>query len=123
MEAGELTARNEALAELIHAKLGTGGSGLEARVRRAGRLLPRRIRQEAGILIEAAALAENPKLARRVDLTRAEAAHAACAQFLEHVDPVARRWDFVLGVLGSIAFGLIVIFAVVTGVMVWRGYL
>lgn len=123
MTAEELRAENEALAELIREKLGVGGRGLAGRARRAGRLLPRRIRRQVDYLLEAETLAQNPKLARMVDDARARTAHAACAQFLDGIDPGERRAKYWLGILGSVAFSILAVAGLAVGVLMWRGYL
>lgn len=116
--AGELAAE---LSALLERKLGVRGDGLEARVRRAGRLLPRRIRRAALEIAEAARREGSPRLARQNDPARVARAFAEVERHLNGVDPGARRTALVLGILGSIALGLLALFAAVVTVLVLRG--
>jgi len=116
--AGELAAE---LSLLLHQKLGVKGGGLEARVQRAGRLLPRRVRRAALEIAEAEKREGNPRLARQNDPARVARAFAEVERHLKAVDPAARRTRLVLGILGSIALGLLALFAAVVTVLVLRG--
>ncbi|MCX7645293.1 MAG: hypothetical protein N2Z62_08375 [Rhodobacteraceae bacterium] len=116
--AGELAAE---LSVLLERKLGLRGGGLEAQVRRAGRLLPRRVRRAALEIAEAERREGNPRLARQTDPARVARAFAEVERHLKAVDPAARRTALVLGILGSIALGLLALFAAVVTVLVLRG--
>lgn len=109
------------LSLLLHQRLGVKGGGLEAKVARAGRRLPARVRRAALEIAEAEKRAENPRLARQVDTRALDRAFAEVAAHLKAVDPAERRKDLILSVLGSIALGLLGLFAAVVAVMVWRG--
>ncbi|WP_226779423.1 hypothetical protein [Oceaniglobus trochenteri] len=111
------------IADLIGARLGIGGQGLERKVRRAGRLLPRRIRREAGVLIEGAKLSAHPKLSRMVDPAAQKQAYRDCKRFLEQIDGSERIIRFVLGIVTANAFNFLAVSAALIAVLVWRGYL
>lgn len=118
--AAELAA---AVSLLLHRKLGLRGGGLEAKLARAGRRLPRRIRRRVAQIAEAEKREGNPKLARMTDPEALNRAFAEVERHLRKIDPAARRRGALLGVLGSIAMGFLAISAAVIAVLVWRGYL
>lgn len=111
------------VADMMKERLGVRGNGLAAKLRHTGRMMPKRIKQEAAFLAEACVLAENPKLSRMINHERVETAHQTCMGFLESVDVVDRRKGVVLGILGSLTLTFVVVSGLVLGVLVWRGYL
>ena len=123
--AGEKSASEmaAALAQLLHRKLGARGDGLEAKLRRAGRKLPRRIRRLALEIVAAEKLEAHPRLARQTDKAALARAFAAVAKHLDAIDLAERRRGLILGILGSVALALLTIFAALTAFLVWRGYL
>ena len=118
-----LEERANALADLIGDRLGVGGRGLETKLRRAGRLLPMRIRHEARLIVDALKYGSHPKLARQVDAQRLQLAFKHCRDWLEHIDRPARRRAAILDTAASIAFGLVAVFGLLLVVLFWRGYL
>lgn len=113
----------EAVSLLLHQKLGVNGGGLEARLARAGRRLPRHIRRRVAEIVEAERREGSPKLARMTDLAELHRAFAEVERHLTKIDLTDRRKGAVLGVLGSITFGLLAVFAALTAFLLWRGYL
>lgn len=111
------------LAALIEERLGVRGRGLEAKLHRAGRALPRHVRREADQIVQAMRLTANPKLARQVDASGIEAAFRKCEGWLKTVDPKERRKGAVLGFLGVNAFNLLAISGAFIAWMVWSGNL
>jgi hypothetical protein len=116
--AGELAAE---LSLLLERRLGVKGGGLDARVRRAGRLLPRKVRRAALEIAEAEKREASPRLARLNDPGRLAQCFAVAERHLRAVDPAARRARLILGILGAVAFGLLVLFAAVVTLLVQRG--
>ena len=90
----DLDRRMAELAALMEERLGTRGAGLEAKLSRVGRRLPRRLKREAALLVEAKELGANPKLVRRVDDRRLKKAARALERHLETVDASERRTTF-----------------------------
>lgn len=111
------------IARLIGARLGIRGATLDTRIRKAGRLLPRRIRRDAELLVRAADFAEHPKLARLIDPTEQRRAHRDCKKYLEQIDGTERLVRMVLALLSANAFNLLAVTALVIAVLVWRGFL
>ena len=94
---------------LMRERLGLRGADLAAQVARAGRLLPRAVAREARYLAQATALAQNPKLMRMIDTAKAQQAHARLTAYLRGVNRAERRRTRALGILGVIAFNLLVL--------------
>jgi hypothetical protein len=105
------------------ARLGVHGRDMAATVRRAGRMVPRRLRPAAGLLVEAERMAANPRLARLVDAARVETAARDLRAWLDGIDPRERRITRALGILATIALNLLILTAVVIVVLVWRDIL
>lgn len=115
---------NQKIAEisaLMQSQLRIRGKSLHVQMRRAGRLLPRGVRRDIGFLLEAAALGQNPKLARMINPEKVAQAHRNAVSFLQGVDPVEQRKTAILRFLAAVAFPLIVLFALVLYVLVQRG--
>lgn len=94
---------NDPLSVLMHERLGIRGRDLRAQVRRAGRLLPKRLRREAHTILKARRAADHPKLARQVDTARVARAEAALTEHLNAIDPAERRKDRILWALGKLS--------------------
>jgi len=109
--------------ELFASKLHARGRSFQAQVRKAGRQLPRRQRQNAKIISDAVDIAENPKLARMLDEHETSKALNSLTEYLKSIDPKDRLKGRILSVLGSISAALIVTFIVVVYVLVKRDLL
>lgn len=103
-------------------KLRVRGRSLGAQVRKADRLLPRRVRSDATYLAQAVGLVDNPKLARMVDMPKARQAHRNVLAYLEGVDMTAQRRGMALSIVASIGFALLVTGILVLFVLVQRGF-
>ncbi len=120
MTPSDLQARLDGLAALAKTRLGVSGNETSSVLQLAGGDLPRRERLAARRLAEQAALAENPKLARRLDIEVIETDIKRVERHLRRIDPreaAANRWA---GVLGSIAFRLLVVLILLGVVLVWQ---
>jgi len=115
--------RADHLAALIEERLGIRGAGLQKKLRRAGRLLPKHVHRDAGILLEALHLQSSPKLARRIDDQSIARACNNVEIYLAAIDPSTRRWNRIIGFLSSNAFNILITAALLIGVLIWRGYL
>ena len=124
MTSDVLMARSDRLAKLIETKLGVRGTGLEAKLRRAGRLLPRRVRQDAARLVAAQRVMGHPKLMmQQADPGALEQAFRRCESWLQSVDPGERRKDRILGFLGVNAVNLLVVGGAFIAYLVWADHL
>jgi hypothetical protein len=108
--------------EALRVQLRVRGRTLAAQLRKAGRRLPRGVRRDGAVLVEALALAASPKLARQVDMRRAQAAHRHILQYLDTVDIGAKRRDMALQIVASIALALLVTGCLVIAVLALRGF-
>ncbi|MDJ0826024.1 MAG: hypothetical protein QNJ16_11030 [Rhodobacter sp.] len=111
-----ITTRTERLAKLMEDRLGIGGRGLEAKLRKAGRSLPKWVRRRAAKLVEAERRMGHPKLSRQIDPAGLDRAYRQCERYLDNIDPMDRHKDRILGFLavnavnlGILAIGLLVV--------------
>jgi len=109
---------SEALAD----KLRVRGGSLDAQIHRAGRLLPRRVRQDATYLAQGITLVQNPKLAKMFDMAKARKAHRNVLAHIDTVDMGAQRRDAALNLVASIAFALLVTGCLLLFVLWQRGF-
>jgi hypothetical protein len=109
------------VSSLMTVQMRVRGKTLERQLRKAGRRLPKRLRREAGYLIEAAKLSANPKLVRMVDTDRTDKAHKLLVEHLKSLDPADALKGRILGMLGTASAVLILVFVVVVYVLVQRG--
>ncbi len=104
-------------------KLRVRGRTLEKQIRRAGRQLPRHVRNDATYLAQAVALSDNPKLARMIDMAKAQKAHRNILAHLDTVDIGAQRRNAALNMLASVMFALLVTGVLLLGVLWVRGFI
>ena len=117
----DIQARADHLARMMGDRLDIRGQGLEAKLARAGKRLPRHIRDEAGLVVDALTYREHPKLARQVDEARLRRAVKTIERYLKNVDPWARRRGIFLDWLAGNAFGVLVMIGLVVALVVLRG--
>lgn len=110
------------MADRMSSQLRVRGDGLADVAERAGRKLPRHLRSEASLLIEAESLSANPKLSRLVDDRRIAKAEKRLNRFLDKQDPAAERRGEILDVIAKIAFVFVTVVLTVFFFLLWRGY-
>lgn len=115
--------RIDAMAEKMSTQLRVRGEGLADVTERAGRKLPRHLRREADVLLEARELASNPKLAHRVDARRVRRAEKRLNTYLDKLDPAAERRGEILDLIAKIAFVFVTVVLAIFFYLLWRGYL
>lgn len=113
---------SERVAQLMAERLKARGTGLRAKLAHRGRALPRKLRAEAELLIDAEERALSPKLARQIDMERVSLAYDALVHHLKPIGAGARRRGYALDLAAIVVFVLIVTAAVVVAAMVWKGY-
>ena len=111
------------VAGLMEERLGIRGANLSAKMKRGGRILPRKIRTAAQNLARAAELSKNPKMLVQVDQGKVAADFDICVKHLSAIDRRSRRIGAVMGVMASVALGLLVLGAAVIAVLRMRGYI
>ena len=114
--------RVEAMARKMSTQLRIRGDGLAEVAKRAGRKLPRRLRADADVLIQAGAMAEHPKLARMVDPRNLARAEKRLNRFLNKQNPAAERRGEILDFIARIAFVFVTVALSVFFFLLWRGY-
>lgn len=122
MSAVTITQMADRVASLMEARLGARGRGLDEKVKRAGRRLPRKVRTAATALADAALMAQNPKLLIRVDEGDVAANYDICVRHLGGLNLAQRRKGALLNLAASVAFSVLVVGAGVLAYLVWRGY-
>ncbi|MBV7409191.1 hypothetical protein [Maritimibacter sp. DP1N21-5] len=119
----DMHARAERLASLMEERLDIRGQGLRAKLRRAGRKVPRWVRREIEALLEALDLSEHPKLAARVDHGRIESGTSRVERWLLDIDPWDRRRGVAVEWGAGLAFNLLLVVAIFVALLGWRGFL
>ena len=110
------------VAQLLEERLGLGGKGLAAKMKRAGRSLPRKVRDAGKLLASSAQKAQNPKLLGQIDMGEVTEAYDVCLKHLIAVDPVGRKRDYLASILGSVGFGVLILAIAVALFLASRGY-
>ncbi|MGB0798589.1 MAG: hypothetical protein ACPGRD_04655 [Planktomarina sp.] len=108
------------MAHRLHVHFGAKPSSLDQQMKSIGRLMPAGKRRDLRVLVQAEKMMQHPKLSRQVDLGSVQIAHAQLLPYLETVNLADRRKGHVLGVLGSIAFNLLLFIAILIGFLWWR---
>ena len=111
------------VAQLLEERLGLGGRDLAAKLKRAGRSLPKKVRDGGKLLAAASLKAQNPKLLGQIDMGEVTDAYDICLKHLVAIDPVGRRRDGLASMIGSVGFGILALVIAILIFMVWRGYL
>lgn len=110
------------VAQLMEERLAVGGRGLQAKLNRSRRRLPRRVRHAATALAEAAIRARNPKLLGQIDQGQVSDAYDICLRHLITIDPALRRRRIIASTLSSVAFAVLSTLLLLAGFLAWRGY-
>jgi hypothetical protein len=108
---------------LLGEKHGVKGRDLAQVVRRTGRRLPKGLRAQAAVLIEAEKLAAIPKLSRRIDAAAVGRAEQVLKAHLELIDVKERRKGRALSLAGTIAAQVLLISAAFITWLWWRDYI
>lgn len=113
----------ERVAELMQERLHVKGLGLSEKLRKGGRLLPRKVRQAAADLAQAAEMAQNPKLLLQLDEEKIAGNYDLCVKHLGGLNVWEKRKGMLIGLTTSLLFIVVTVAALVLGIMVWRGFL
>ena len=109
------------VAVLMEQKLNLRGKGLAEQTRKAGRLLPKKVRAAAAALAMAAALAPNPRLYLQLDPEKIAADYDICLKHLGAVQAGGRRQTLLISIASGVAFSLLAVAVLVLVVVWWRG--
>lgn len=111
------------VAQLMEERLSIRGRGLQVKLRRAGRSLPRKVREGGEILVQASAKARNPKLLGQIDMSQVAEAYDVCVRHLVAIDAGQQRRQRLGSMISSVVFGTLALALGIIGVLIWRGYL
>lgn len=111
------------VAGLMEERLRVRGVGLAEKLRKGGRLLPKRARLAAEVLAQAAMMSQNAKLLMQIDESKVAEAYDMCLRHLGGVDATDRRRGIIVGVAASIAFSVLVVVVLFGAVLYWRGFI
>ena len=115
----QMASRVEALLE---ERLRLKGGTLADKLRRAGRRLPRRVRDAGAALATAVTMMQSPKLMHQVNDETVALAYDICVRHLTTINPAAARQGLILNMAASIAFSLLVVAVLLVAVLYWRGF-
>ncbi len=93
---------------------------LDSMMRKRGGALPRKLRREARVMLDADRMSGQPKLARQVDFDRLERAHKALTGYLRPLGKAGRLQGGAVGIAASVLFGLLILGAVAIWIMRMR---
>ena len=113
----------ERITALMEQRLRLKGKDLREKLRKGGRLLPRRVRNAAEQLADASERSHNPKLLLQIDEAAVVTAYDICSKHLSKIDAGRRRTSSVLRTASSVVISLIVVVVLAIAVLHWRGYL
>ena len=106
----------------MHTAYGGRGKSLTSSLRRAGRLMTKYLHAQAQQIVDAQKLGGNPRLLCRLDAAALANAERLLLDHLKAVDAADRRKGVILGILGVIAFNLLVVATGFIIWLVWAGY-
>ena len=109
------------VSELLAERLRVKGATLQDRLTKAGRRLPRRVRDGGEALVQATKMAQSPKLVLQIDDGAVAMAYDICLKHLNTVNPAAARRGAILNIAASIAFSLLVVAVLLVTVLYLRG--
>ncbi len=113
----------ERVAGLLEERLSVHGADLRARLKKAGRRLPRKVRLAGDKLAEGLDLAQNPRLYMQLDQAEFARAYDVCVRHLGAIDVKHRRAGILVNLAGSAAFAVLVVLIGLIAVLYWRGFL
>jgi hypothetical protein len=112
----------ERVSGLIEERLAVRGATLADKLRKGGRLLPRKVRLAAERLAKAGTYAQNPKLLLQVDEGEVSRDFDICVRHLTAINAGAGMRRMLGSMVTQVAFGLLVLGVAVIAVLKWRGF-
>lgn len=112
----DIATKAETLRAALQAKLSVKGRSFAISAQRARRLLPRRLRRHADVIVKAQGLGGHPKLMRMVDMPAVDTAFSELETYLAKIDPADRKRTWWLKLAGVNVMNLLV---VVAGFALW----
>lgn len=112
---------NQDVARQMATQMRVRSGPLDRVVARAGRKLPRRVRDDVTRLIEADHLANHAKLRKRLDEKTLRTSRKRIGAFLETRDPKRERRDAALDLIAQVAFVVVTVALGLFFFLLWRG--
>lgn len=110
MGAAAIQQMADRVAELLESRIGVRGDGLEAKLKRAKRSLPRKVVIACEQLVAFSALSHNPKMLAQIDQTKVAEAYEEASRHLLSLPPKSGGFSgLVLGAAATAALGLLVL--------------
>lgn len=119
----DMAARCEVLRAQFRDKMGVRSRDLKQAFSRAGRRIPRHLRAQGKLLVEAEQYAAHPKLAKRIDERAVKRAFEAIGAHLKSIDIADQRRGAWLSLAGSIVFNVLAVGIVFLAYLWWRGHI
>ena len=116
-------ARTDAIGAALQKKFGLKPAPFPQLVARARRGLPRHVWQRAQTLAEAHEKAANPRLGRTLDFEALQKAAALVDAHLKALDVADERRTRRLSLAAGLSFNMLVVFALLIAVLLWRDFL
>ncbi|SDC40135.1 hypothetical protein [Ruegeria marina] len=105
---------------LLRERLGVRGKTLRQALRRAKHRLPRRVYRRAMILARVENMVDHPKLRLTLNSPQLLSAAGELQTFLRSIDLADRRKGWWLGMLGGLAFNILVFAVLLLAFLAWR---
>ena len=121
MGAASIQQMADRVSGLMEERLRVAGSGLAAKMGKAGRSLPRQVRAAGERLARASMMAQNPRLVIQVDEAQVAEDYDTCLKHLLKVNVWDRRKGRLIGLTISVLGILVVVAALAGGFAYWRG--
>lgn len=109
MSAVTLQQMADRVAGMMEERLRIRGKDLKTKLRRGGRLLPRKVRHAAEALADAAERGQNPKLLVQVDMGKVAQDYDICVHHLATVTQRGGLKARLIGVAATVALGLLLV--------------
>ncbi|MEX0338613.1 MAG: hypothetical protein AB3N11_06200 [Arenibacterium sp.] len=116
----QIELRIDALHRMMRTKLKLRGRDFPATLDKGRRLLPKSVRKQAQMLADAIPLSSHPKLRATLDHEALDRAARELEAHLDSIDLAEQRKSWLLGVLGSIAFNLLLIIGALVAFALWH---
>ncbi|MFK7745720.1 MAG: hypothetical protein AB8B47_11745 [Roseobacter sp.] len=120
-ETDDITQKIETVRNLLEKHMGIKSDHLARGVHKAGRRLPRGVRKQAAILVEAETFAAHPKLMRQIDYPAVDRAYQDVSDHLRGLDLADARWGRFLNIAALIALNVLIVIVLVVLLLRWRG--
>lgn len=108
--------RSKRVRSALEGAFGVRARTLDKALRKTGRRLPKRLRADARLIVEAEAANGNPRRLRQFDTGALDRAEGSVVTWLDAVDRADRRKGMWIGIGAMIGFNLLIAIA---GVVVW----